>query len=146
MNLMLNAKDISKLSASTRAELMALVFPRDDSEIPSGFDEDDFEDVVDLSPGQVEDFIAGCSEQTVAGLRIIAQHGPKIHASLLDEAGIENYGHFQGSVTKRTRTITKDKAAFLFAWDDWTASPEGVGHYAVTKATHQALRAFFDLD
>ena len=56
MNLMLNAKDISKLSASTRAELMALVFPRDDSEIPSGFDEDDFEDVVDLESAYIAEW------------------------------------------------------------------------------------------
>lgn len=146
MNLMLNAKDISKLSSSARAELAALFFPKDEASLPSGFDTDDFEDVVDLTPGQVEDFMQGCAEVTIAGLKIIAEKGPAIHASLLDDAGIENYGHFQGSVTKRTRTITKDKSAFLFAWDNWQDAPDGIGHYAVTQATFRSLRIYFKLD
>jgi hypothetical protein len=146
MNLMLNAKDLSKLSSAARAELAALLFPKDEASLPAGFDADDFEDVVDLTPGQVEDFMQGCAEVTIAGLKIIAEKGPAIHASLLDDAGIENYGHFQGSVTKRTRTITKDKNAFLFAWDNWQDAPDGIGHYAVTQETFRSLRIYFKLD
>ncbi len=149
MYLVITDKELSKFSPSTRAELMAAAFPKayvDPSDFPPGFGEDDFEDVVDLTPGQVEEFMNGCADVTVAGLKIIAENGPKIHASLLDEAGIENYGHFQGSVTKRTRTITKNKSAFLFAWDNWQDAADGVGHYAVTQATFRSLRIYFKLD
>lgn len=107
----------------------------------------DWHGVVDLTPGQVEAFMKGCSTRTVAGLRVIAEHGPVIHASLLDRAGIENYGHFQGRVTLRTRTITGNPNAFLLAWDDWGSKANGgIGHYAVTAKTHRSLRIYFQLD
>lgn len=149
MFIVLTKEDISAFSPSTRAELMAAAFPKTQtppSELPPGFDADDFENVAELTPGQVEEFMAGCSEETIAGLKVIAEHGPVIHASLLDAVGIENYGHFQGRVTKRTRTITGDKDAFLFTWDDWTEAPDNVGHYAVTQATFRSLRIYFELD
>jgi hypothetical protein len=106
----------------------------------------DWTDVVDLTPGQVEEFMAGCSEWTVKGLRVIAERGEKVHGSALREAGIENVGHFQGAVTKRTRTITGDRHAFLFTWDDWSAQPDGVGHYFVPAATVRSLRIYFHLE
>jgi hypothetical protein len=115
-------------------------------ELPADFGEGAFDDVVDLTPGQIEEFMSGCSEETIAGLKVIAEQGPVIHASLLEGAGIENYGHFQGRVTKRTRTVTGDKDAFLLAWDDWSEAPNGVGHYAVTQATFRSLRIYFELD
>lgn len=146
MKLTLNESDLSRLSAAARAELAALLFPKQEASLPEGFDIDDFEDVVDLTPEQVDEFMQGCAEVTIDGLRIIAEHGPAIHASLLDEAGIENYGHFQGSVTKRTRTVTKVKGAFLFAWDDWHKAPNGIGRYAVTDVTFRSLRQYFELD
>lgn len=146
MKLTLNETDLSRLSAAARAELAALLFPKQEASLPDGFDIDDFEDVVDLTPEQVDEFMQGCAEVTIDGLRIIAEHGPAIHASLLDEAGIENYGHFQGSVTKRTRTVTKVKGAFLFAWDDWQKAPGGIGRYAVTDVTFRSLRQYFELD
>ncbi|MBX9460705.1 MAG: hypothetical protein KL785_05995 [Brevundimonas sp.] len=40
-----------------------------------------------------------------------------MHADMLGAAGIDNYSHFQSRVTKRTRTITGNKKAFLFTWD-----------------------------
>jgi hypothetical protein len=111
---------------------------------PKGFD---WTDVVDLTPGQVEAFMKSCSTRTTAGLRVIAEHGPVIHASLLDRAGIENYGHFQGRVTLRTRTVTGNPDAYLLAWDDWQSKANaGTGHYAVTAKTHRSLRIYFQLD
>lgn len=147
MYIVLTKEDLNSFSPAVRAELLGSVFskPKPLDGIPSGFDEDDFEDVVDLTPGEVEDLMEGCAPETIAGLKVFAEHGPVIHASLLDAAGIENYGHFQGRVTKRTRTVTKDKNAFLFAWDDWTNAPGGVGHYAVTKETFRSLRIYFKL-
>jgi hypothetical protein len=148
MYIVLTKDDLNSFSPAVRAELLASVFSKPKpplNGVPPGFDQDDFEDVVDLTPGDVEEFMEGCAPETVAGLKVFAEHGPVIHASLLDAAGIENYGHFQGRVTKRTRTITKDKNAFLFAWDDWPNAPGGVGHYAVTQETFRSLRIYFKL-
>jgi hypothetical protein len=72
-----------------------------------------------------------------------------IAANLLNEAGIENYGHFQGRVTKRTRTVTGDKHAYLFTWDDWQSeenAERGYGHYAVSEKTFRSLRRHFKID
>lgn len=109
----------------------------------------EWEGVVDLTPAQVAEILEGCSTQTVAGLRIFAEHGPIIDANLLDGAGIDNYGHFQGRVTKRTRTVTGDRHAFLSTWDDWTSeenAARGYGRYAVTNTTWGSLREVFDFD
>lgn len=149
MYIVLTKEDLNSFSAAVRAELLASAFSKAKPSLdglPAGFDGDDFEDVVDLTPGQVEKFIEGCAPETVAGLKVFAEQGPVIHASLLDAAGIDNYSHFQGRVTKRTRTITKDKDAFLFAWDDWTKAPNDVGQYAVTQTTFRSLRIYFELD
>lgn len=149
MLITLTAEELNSFSPSTRAEILGLAAVKpsfDTAGLPSGFDEDDFEGVVDLTPGQVEEFMEGCSEQTIAGLRIFAEHGPVIRAKLLNKVGIENYGHFQGSVTKRTRTVTGERKAYLFAWDDWTEHSDQVGYYAITPATHRSLRIYFELD
>ena len=148
MMIVLTREDLASLSPAARAEVAALAFPKAqaDREVPPGFHPDDFEDVVDLSPAEVETFMKGCAEETVAGLKVIAEHGPVIQARLLDAAGIDNYGHFQGRVTKRTRTVTGRRDVFLFTWDNWAESPDGVGRYAVSPRTHRALRSYFGLD
>jgi len=146
MQIVLTEADLSKLKPATRADLMAHIFPKPAS---PGLNAEGFEwdDVVDLTPGQVEEFMEGCADETIAGLRVIAEHGPVIRASMLDQAGIDNYGHFQGRVTKRTRTVTGDRHAFLFSWDDWQSDENaGVGHYAVTATTFRSLRIYFNLD
>ena len=147
MQIVLTEQDLIKLSPSTRADLMAHIFP---AVSPSQGENDarfEWDDVVDLTPGEVEEFMEGCAPETIAGLRVIAEHGPVIRANLLDQAGIENYGHFQGRVTKRTRTVTGNRHAYLFTWDDWQSEENGgVGHYAVTAATHRSLRIYFNLD
>lgn len=146
MQLVLNDDDLIKLKSSTLADLLSTLFPKVE---PSPTEDDDdgyWQEVVSLTSGQVEEFMKGCSEQTIAGLRVFAEHGPKIHASLLNEAGIENYPHFQGRVTKRTRTVTGDGDAYLFAWDGWNEGDDGVGNYEVTADTYRSLRIFFRLD
>ncbi len=146
MQIVLTESDLSRLKASTRADLMA-TFIGDLQAFKAEAEDDDYwEGVVDLTVDQVEKFVAGCSQQTINGLKVIAKHGPKIHASLLDEAGIEKYGSFQGGTTKRARTITGDDDAYLITWDNWHAAEDGIGHYEVTETTYQSLRKFFDLD
>lgn len=149
MQLVLTTEDLSSLSDATRAELTAKLFQKRRAvaiELPAGFEEDDFENVVDLTPGQIEEFMKTCAPETVAGLKVFAEHGPVIHADLLGRAGIVNYAHFQGRVTKRTRTVTGDKTAFLFGWDDWSIHDSGIGYYAITPTTLRSLRIFFELD
>jgi|GEM_PF-3832949 len=125
--------------ASVRAKVT-----QGNAENAEGFE---WDDVADLTPGQVETFMAGCSLKTVAGLRVLAEHGPVIRASLLDRAGIENYGHFQGRITTRVRTVTGNRRAFLVTWDDWESEENaGIGHYAITAKTYRSLRIYFNLD
>lgn len=149
MQIIINDTDLIKLKPATRQDLLATLFRSAASTPAQNAEGFEWEEVVDLTPDQVEEFMQGCSPQTVAGLRVIAEHGPVIAANLLHEAEIENYGHFQGRVTKRTRTITGDKHAFLFTWDDWQSeenAERGYGHYAVTETTFRSLRKYFDLD
>lgn len=149
MQIVLTKDDFTSFSPSTRAEIIAHLtsMPKVSiGQLPTGFTADDFENVVDLTPGQVEDFMAKCSEKTIAGLKVFAEHGPAIQAKLLNAAGIEKYGHFQGRITQRTRTVTGDANAFLFAWDDWNEAEEGEGQYAVTLATFRSLRIYFEMD
>ena len=149
MMIVLTKEDLTSFSPSTRAEILASLSSKpkaSPSELPMGFTADDFDGVVDMTPGQVEQLMAGCSPETIAGLKVFAEHGPVIHAKLLDDAGIENYGHFQGRVTKRTRTVTGDKSAYLFAWDTWADAEDGIGQYAVTPTTFRSLRIYFELD
>lgn len=150
MQIIINDNDFSRLKPATRQDIIATLLSGAASPVPEydmeGFD---WDEVVDLTPDEVGEFIEGCSEQTVAGLRVIAEHGPVIAANLLNEAGIENYGHFQGRVTKRTRTVTGDKHAYLFTWDDWQSeenAERGYGHYAVSEKTFRSLRRHFKID
>jgi hypothetical protein len=149
MLITITKEDLSAFSPSTRAEILAALTSKpkaNPGQLPTGFKSEDFVDVVELTPGQIEDFMQGCSDETIAGLKVFAEHGPVIHAKLLDDAGIENYGHFQGRVTKRTRTVTGDKDAYLFAWDNWGEAEDGIGQYAVTPTTFRSLRIYFELD
>lgn len=149
MNITLDADDINNLSPGARAELSSMFFRRRAPSDPANVAELDFEDVADFTPRLIEKFSERCSEKTMAGLRVFAEHGPKIEADLLNAAGIDNYGQFQGAVTRRTRTVTGDPEAYMFAWDDWTVgenAERGFGHYAVTARTYSALREYFDLN
>lgn len=149
MHLILTKDDLSKLKPATRADLIAnlLTEAPDISRFPRNTEDYDWDGRVDLTPEQVAEFVEGCSPETVKGLELIAEEGPIIAADLLERAGIDNYGHFQGRTTKRVRTITGSKDAFLLAWDDWGSEDNqqyGCGHYAVTLATHRSLMTFFE--
>lgn len=159
MQIVLTENDFSKLKPATRQELLALLLSSSATVTPADNHAEGFEwdEVVDLSPDEVKEFIEGnrdrgfgpIAEQTAEGLKAIAKHGPVIPANVLEEAGIENYGHFQGRVTKRTRTVTDNKHAFLFTWDDWNSeenAERGYGHYAVTETTFRSLRAYFGIN
>lgn len=141
------AVDFPALSASTRKEIIALLaragMPMPENDQYFGID---MTDVADLTYRQVEKWMEGASQHTQDGLRVAAEHGPVFKAKNLTDAGIKNIGHFQSRTTIRTRTITGDRDAYLFGFDDWDAVDEGEGRYAVTPITHQSLRRFFQLD
>ena len=151
MKIIIDQNDFSRLRPTTRQDIIATLLSSvgTTSAAQNHTEGFDWEEVMDLTPDQVAEFMQGCNPKTVAGLQIIAEQGPVVAANALQEAGIDNYGHFQGSVTKRTRTITGNKHAFLFTWDDWTVgenAERGYGHYAVTDTTFRSLRNYFELD
>jgi hypothetical protein len=114
----------------------------------SNNDRFDWDGVVDLSLDEVAAFAEGAGDKTMAGLRIFAERGPAILANALNSAGITNYGHFQGRVTRRTRTVKRNTDAYLFTWDDWQNGENAerqFGHYAVSEATYRSLRRFFNM-
>lgn len=152
MQLVIDDTDLSRLKPETRADLLATLFPAPGAPLPvqASTVPIDWDNVVDLSPGEVADFMSRTSLKTKAGLRVFAEKGPVLLANALEAAGIDNYGHFQGRVTLRTRTVKRTKKkVYLFGWDDWTVGENagrGYGHYGVTSVTHRSLREYFQLD
>jgi hypothetical protein len=114
--------------------------------VPPGAEDMNFTGVVDLMPEQVAHFMAGIKhERNIKCLRVIAEHGPVVDAKLF---GIENYSHFQASMTKRIRTITGDENASLLTWAESEKSEEGkpiTYYYAVSVITYESLRKYFGL-
>lgn len=148
MRIMLDDSDLTKMDAATRAGLLAFLTG---STAPvqnyaPGFN---WENVVDLTPDEVAVFMEGAAAKTRDGLRVFAERGPVIDADALNVAGITNYGHFQGRVTQRTRTIKGKKKVFLFTWDDWSTkenADRGFGRYAISNMTYNSLRTFFKIN
>jgi hypothetical protein len=162
MDLILKPEDLGKLKPETVAELVGLVAGKEQERgrkavrlvmrvLPLNSHGMDYEGVVDLSPEQVSQFMAGVSDQTREGLKVFAEHGPilDVTTGLLDDVGIENYGHFQGRVTKRARTVTGDPEAYLLGYDEWEWNDKGdtleKGRFGVTQTTYDSLRKYFGL-
>lgn len=157
MRLVLKESDLARLKPETRADIVATlmcsaaqIHPTDATTTSAAplAPNIDWENVVDLSVDEVALFMEGAGASTRAGLEIFAKLGPIVAADALNAAGITNYGHFQGRVTQRTRTIKKRKRVYLFGWDDWTVGENeerGFGHYGVTNQTWRSLRRYFQL-
>ena len=138
--------DFPDLSGSARREIISLLTrnrePKPEMEPYRGIS---MTAVADLTYRQVQKWMEAASPPTKLGLRVVAEHGPVIRAKALTDAGIDNISHFQSRTTIRTRTVTGDRDAYLFGWDDWTAVDEGDGRYAVTRITHESLRRYFQI-
>jgi len=149
MKLLIDEHDLSRLKPETRADLLAtLTSSASTGTLPNHDPRFDWAHVVDLTLEQVEQFMETASDSTREGLKVVARRGPVFLADELKAAGITNYGHFQGRVTQRTRTVTRKKRAFLFTWDDWTTGDNkvrGFGHYAVSRNTWESLKAYFKI-
>jgi hypothetical protein len=176
MELRLNADDCARLRPETLAQVLrelGLYAPGLGSRAPEASDgspnnpqdswteEWNFTNVADLTVPQIRDFIRGY-EQVESALRLFAEHGPVLDARLLANVGVvddptgEERGwdgviaisSFQRNMTKRVRTVTGNKMAFLFTWGPWEHDSEGrltSGQYVVSPATFRALRKYFDL-
>jgi len=155
MMITLTQQDFAALSPGTRTEVLALLGQAESTKAmkaePSAVTSEeykgiDMEDVVDLSLKQVQAWMEAASDKTKLGLRVIAEHGPVIRAEDLTSVGIDNLAHFQSRTTIRTRTVTRNKNAYLLGFDDWSEAEEGKGRYAVTPTTLRSLRSYFQLD
>ena len=149
--IVLTPEDCVRLNPENLREILAYLLGREaqtgarhPATAPDGAEGMDFDGVVDLKPEKVSDFMSGLQHKTKDCLRVMAEHGPIIDAKLL---GIENYSHFQASLTKRIRTITGEKNARLITWSDWVKSENGdvTFYYAVTVVTYKSLRTYFNL-
>lgn len=156
MQILLDQADFAKLSASARAEILSRLdfnspgssLVETPAESVADYEGIDMTDVVDLDEKQIRVWMEAAQEKTKLGLRVIAEHGPVLDASLLNDAGIDNISHFQSRTTIRTRTVTKNKRAFMLGWnEDWHwDGNRAVGRYAVREMTHRSLRKYFGLD
>ena len=155
MQLILDQNDLARLKPETLADILmspTKATPVDSSLAPSldplDIGDIDYRAFVDLDLDQDPAFVHGLHDLTIAGLRVIAENGPVFDAKLLNKVEITNYSHFQGSLTKRVRTITGERDAYLLGWDDWQWDGDKLisGRYAVTPKTHRSLREFFGLE
>ncbi|BCG98777.1 hypothetical protein MesoLj131b_07770 [Mesorhizobium sp. 131-2-5] len=156
MQILLDQGDLAKLSPAARAEILSHLSLNAPSSLAVDtpatgvvdYEGIDMTDVVELDEQQIRFWMEAAKEKTKLGLRVIAEHGPVLDASLLNDAGIENISHFQSRTTIRTRTVTKNKRAFMFGWNEgwhWEGN-RAVGRYAVREMTHRSLRKYFNLD
>lgn len=153
----MNIETLERLSSSTRQELCSAIFgPVEMS--PSGAEPEPIssplEGPTDLSPQQVKRFMAGVSHKTRNGLSFIVKQGGRVKMSaLVEELNASNWGELRGfhaGITKRTRTITGDKEAYLLEWDEDQAvyAVDDVtyedGEYFMSKTTLTSFRKYFE--
>lgn len=128
--LFISAETLEKFPPTLKAQLLGEVFgyavPDYSSEATdvqadadSGSDEYDTR-FAELSPGQARDFLIGCGAKTKVAVEVIAKSKSK-YFQLADIAKALQVDASQlngvwGGLTKRTKTITKDKEAYLIHW------------------------------
>lgn len=153
MYVILSSQDLARLRPATLADLLSQTSAQPETAVTTRHapalesNDIDLEGVVDLTLDHIVDLIEGLNSSAIDALQVFAERGPVIDVRLLDDAGVSNYGRFQAAVTRRTRTITGDKNAYLFGWDEWAWDKESgavlSGRYGVTPTTHRALQEFF---
>lgn len=168
MMLFLTDHDISRLSPEFRTELQRLLFDRkpdnfieeNDSEfgldlppdaflVESGYETDGIAEakrVIDITPTEAKGLIANISERSLQTLKLFAEDRPIFLGELIGaDMPYENMTDlkrsFVGAVTRRLRTVTRNKRATLFlkynAPDDASDTATGI---AVRPASAQSLR------
>jgi hypothetical protein len=168
MMILLTNHDIDRLSPEFRAELQRLLSDRKNDDfieehdnefgldlppdaylMESGYAKDDVAEakrVIDITPAEARGLIANISERSLQTLKLFAEDRPILLDELIgDGMPYENMTDlkrsFVGAVTRRLRTVTRNKRATLFlkyhAPDDANDTTSGI---AVRPASAQALR------
>lgn len=154
MQIVLTDDDLASFSQPTRNEILrrfgdvmgSLPVP---PPVPAPEWRERFDDVhldkrEDITYKLIQRWMDGVSDHVRQGVRLLAEHGPVIEASLLRDAGI-NLKQFQSATTRRTRKVTGDANAYFLAWNHWTGLDDPQGKFAVSPITHQSLRRYFGL-
>lgn len=150
MNLVITNKDLQKLSLETKIELMnTLGFQigisdqlAGNSSIPQDMDGE----IEDLTYKPLKRFMSGVSEETKDKLKFFAQNDGKATVnSMFEKFGEFSWAGFQSGVTRRLRTVTNDKDANLFDWDDSEDDWENCNIW-VSKITVDSLKRYFSID
>ena len=174
MMLFLTKHDISRLSTECRAELQRLIFEKAPDPVittdgPFSFDalpEDysfgtdldypveetrDIKRVVDINPDEAKRLIANISKKSLLTLRLFTGGAPIALDTLIGtDRPYENLTDlkrsFVGAVTRRLRTVTRNKQAALFLQtsiqDD---SDKKVAAITVRSASVEALRTALNI-
>ncbi len=153
---------IDQLSPAARAEIFSIIglsgeAPQSSNWTPAEESNDDEvspdqdDDFADLSPQQAKKFLEGTSDKSKRALRFMVSGDRKFKlAGLAKELGVhptELPGLWSG-LTKRTRTITGNKSAYLLYWvDDALVVDEEyldqTGY--MTRTTYSSFRHAFGL-
>jgi hypothetical protein len=147
----LSPEEFRRLTPPAQQEVMALLTgspPRFKPPEPrADFTGINLEEATDMTPAMIKKFFQVCSDPYKAALKVFAEKGPVIDLSELGHLGI-NQAQFRSRMTVRTRTVTNDPEAYLFAYDHWERGEDGQyvkGKYAVTPMTYESLRKYFAL-
>ena len=150
MNLVITSKDLKKLSLETKVELMRTLGVQigvsdqltDDTSVPQEMGGE----IEDLTYKPLKRFMSGVSEETKDKLKFFAQNDGKTTInSMIEKFGDFSWAGFQSGVTRRLRTITSDKDANLFDWDDSAEDWEDC-NIRVSKTTTESLKHYFSID
>ena len=171
MMIILSGDDLSRLSPACRQGIFALLgFQADENAFPdeseAGFDgldaweglsneveatRYDVKRVIDITPDQAKALLANISEKSRQTLQRFVEGGPVALDELIgDDKPYENLTDlkrsFVGAVTRRLRTVTRNRQATLFL-KSTLVDGAGEEHAAVSvrPVTAEALRLAFEL-
>ncbi len=136
-------REAVRLLQQTSAIPPGVIGPVSDAE--DAEEEDGEESAADLSTAQATAFLEGCSDKTKRVIRAMVRNGGEFRlkalaASLNLEVG--EMGGVWGGLTKRTRTILRDKKANFIKWklfydaDDRWEDSEG----KMSETTYESFR------
>lgn len=128
--IVVDAKDLERLSAGARQELIALVGLRssgvDELEGPDGSWNADGDDPYPLSLREAKALVQGLSESSRGMLRLFCKNsdgdvGRVSMRELLEATGHADAEHLQkaiSGITRRLRTVTGHREAWLLDWEN----------------------------
>jgi len=156
MQIMIDAGDWQRLSASARQELLRLLGHEAAAASPpsnnKGFR---WRVPYDLTPQLARKLVRGLSEDAVKRLKLFAKSGGRVTMrdllAVTKESDLHVLSAFEGTVTRKLRRLVGDdnKIVSLMMWDyeaeRWDADHKELldGIFYVSPATVQALQQYF---